>query len=258
MRVLIDTHLHIYPFQDAVASFESLIRRLAPLAPEDVRMACLTERFDCALFEELSASDDRIRPRYSASKTDSDKVLRIERNDGEWFYLNAGQQIVTAENIEILGLNMRTRVKEGREAGETIRAVLAEGGYPVVAWAPGKWFGKRGKLVQSLVRSFNPAEIALGDTSLRPLGWTTPFIIRAARKQGFRVLAGSDPLPFAGEEVRPGSYHSAIEWPEDDFAPSDLFARLAASAAEIRIENRPRRPGILTVAQRMIQHKRAG
>jgi hypothetical protein len=122
-----------------------------------------------------------------------------------------GQQVITKENIEVLSLNCLKRVAEGNSAIETVRDILAMGGLPVVAWAPGKWFFKRGEVVQSLIDQFSPSELALGDTTLRPLGWVVPSIMRAARRRGFKILYGSDPLPFSGEETTPGSYATLIQ-----------------------------------------------
>jgi len=126
-------------------------------------------------------------------------------------------------------------------------------GLTVAAWAPGKWFGARGKVVSGLLRRFGPGGIALGDTTLRPQGWATPFIMRAARRRGFRVLAGSDPLPFGGEECRPGSYHTVVE---ADAGPAALAGRLLElPAASLRTGGA--RGSLLTVARRLKAHKRA-
>ena len=55
------------------------------------------------------------------------------------------------------------------------------------------------------------ADMAL--TSLRSLGWPAPRLYRAARRAGRPLLAGSDPLPFPGEEDLAGSYHCTFSIP---------------------------------------------
>ena len=62
-----------------------------------------------------------------------------------------------------------------------------------------------------------------------------------ARRAGRAVLAGSDPLPFAGEEDLAGTYHCTFEIP----APADparlvapLKAALAAGGGSIRFGGR--------------------
>lgn len=258
MRVFLDSHVHIYPFHDVGASFDAIIANLPCGQNGDFRMACLTERYDCALFEDLLAGRvPGISGRYRAESTESGSVLKLVRNDDQAFYLVAGQQIVTSENIEILALNMLERVSEGQNAGDTVESVLAAGGLPVVAWAPGKWFGSRGEVVKSLLDRFTPRQIALGDTSLRPLEWPTPFIMRAAEHRGFRVLAGSDPLPFAGEEIRPGCYFSIADTGRGTVMP-DAWLTGLLNDPDTRLSPGRRRPGITTVATRMLRHKRAG
>ena len=82
--------------------------------------------------------------------------------------------------------------------------------------------------------------------------------INVGTGQGYSVLAGSDPLPFAGEECRPGCYHTVVEWNEPEFQPAAFFQQLSSTSTRPRLNNRPRRSSVLTVANRMINHKRAG
>jgi len=143
-------------------------------------------------------------------------------------HLVAGRQIVTAERIEVLGLAMPGRVDDGRPAPDTVAAVQAAGGVPVLAWAPGKWFFARGRVVLDIIARHPPGALLLGDTTLRPTVWPEPAIMRAARKRGYGIAAGSDPLPFAGEEARMGAYASVIE------APFDAQNPLASARAALR------------------------
>lgn len=223
MRFKVDTHVHLYPVYRLAQALDALIDNLAAAADE-VAVGCLTERHDCFVFDQLAAGASPLDDRFEVSPPDG-VLLRLRRRaDGATCYLVAGQQIITAENIEVLALGMRDRLPDGQDAAATVSAVRAAGAVPVVAWAPGKWFGGRGKVVRDLLRRFQPGDLALGDTTLRPHGWATPFIMRAAHARGFCVLAGSDPLPHAGEECRPGSYHSVIE---ADLPLSQLVEQLA-------------------------------
>jgi hypothetical protein len=255
--LLFDSHIHIYPFHNALNSFKAALNNMSAIFPSGKYLACITERYDCNLYDELETGGlSEVRDFFKVEPTASTTVQKLIDSDGRELHIIAGQQIVTSENIEILALNMRGRVTEGASASATVKSILQNNGIPVVAWAVGKWFGNRGKIVTSLLDEFTPQQIALGDTSLRPIGWSTPFIMRAAEKRGFRVLAGSDPLPFGGEECRPGSYFSKIVCPHDYSIEQSLQSLL--SNPDIHVGPGTNRLGVHTVAERMIKHKLAG
>jgi len=148
-------------------------------------------------------------------------------------------------------------VPDGLPAAEVIRRVLAAGGIPVLAWAPGKWWFQRGRVVAELLRCFPPEQVLLGDTSLRPLGWGEPCRMRAARRQGYGMVAGSDPLPFVGDDRHMGTYGTLL--------PGDLDLRrpvtsardaLRQSRAGVRLLGRRGDP--VTVARRLWRNSRMG
>ncbi len=254
MRFKIDTHVHIYPFYQVAAALDSLIDNM-DTSDGSSRVACLTERYDCFLFDRLAAGGDAAVAAAWDAYRETDTVVRlVRRRDRGELHLCAGQQIVTAENIEVLALGMATRVVDGASATETVDAVLAAGGVPVAAWGFGKWIGARGGVVRDLLRRYEPGQIALGDTTMRPHGWATPFIMRAARRQGFRVLAGSDPLPFAGEERRAGSYHCVVDAP--GATPANVVERLLALPAD-GVRTAGSRGSPVAVARRILAHKRS-
>lgn len=236
MQAAVDTHVHIYPFYDVVRTLDTLLTNLGHNGPNDLRIGCLAERYDCDLYRELATS-----PRQSVvdsfAITVEENSLRIcsRRGAGE-FHLLPGQQIITAENIEILSLACARRVAEGLSASDTVRAIRSLGGVPVVAWAPGKWFFARGKVVRALLDEFSPGDMLLGDTTLRPVGWLTPLIFRTARKRGFRIICGSDPLPFAGEEQTPGSYLTCIPVQSNTGVTPDSEKNEAVSGTEYKPE----------------------
>lgn len=211
MQFAIDTHVHIYPFYRVEQALESVIENLSRAGENAVKIGCLTERYDCDIYNELAtAPRPQVAERFHIENRENFLFVRRRQGIGK-FYLLPGQQIITKENIEVLSLNCLKRVTEGNSAVDTVHDILTLGGLPVVAWAPGKWFFKRGEVVQSLIEQFNPSELALGDTTLRPLGWGVPSIMRTARRRGFKILYGSDPLPFNGEETTPGSYATLIQ-----------------------------------------------
>jgi hypothetical protein len=119
-----------------------------------------------------------------------------------------------------------------------------------VAWSPGKWTGARGRLVEALVEETPPGGLLLADTALRPRGWPEPRLMRRARAKGFGVLAGSDPLPFPGEERRIGCYATCWEGSFDPERPA-ASVRAALDTPSPALHARGTRLGVAAVAWRL-------
>ena len=56
MKYIVDTHLHIYPFYSINRALESLINNPHNAAPDSIKVGCLTERYDCDVFNQLLES----------------------------------------------------------------------------------------------------------------------------------------------------------------------------------------------------------
>ena len=239
MQFAVDTHVHIYPFYRIDTALDSILRNLSRYGEDTIKIACLTERYDCDIYEELATSPrQEVAENFQIENRSTHLLVRERGGSGE-FYLLPGQQIITEENIEILSLACLQRVAEGNSAISTVHDILQVEGIPVVAWAPGKWFFDRGRVVRSLIEQFGPSQLALGDTALRPLGWGEPTIMFAAHRDGYKILCGSDPLPFGGEEITPGSYATLIQNDRrqgDDhlFEPNALLKKLLTTDWQIQ------------------------
>lgn len=210
--MIIDAHVHIYPQFDlnravrcSLDNFRRLLRRCA--GNEDmIKIWMLTERSDCSFFQ--NALKMQI-PDFSFTKTgQADALLLVDSETNQpLLYIIAGRQIVSSDNLEICALaTTYTQPDKTLNSIDTIRAVHNAGGLAAINWAPGKWFGSRGKIVQNLLDTCAPTELFISDTTMRPTIWRTPHKMAAAKRRGFRVLTGSDPLPFAGEEELIASY----------------------------------------------------
>lgn len=213
MKIVADTHVHIYPCYDLQLFSEMLEHNLKKVgAGQTIRLGFLTERHDCNFFDDIKAGKSDLSSLCGNIQLGQDESSLIRDNgSGEKCILLPGRQVVTEERIEILALATTAKIPDGMLAVDTVTMILDNGGVPVVAWAPGKWFGVRGDVVRNLLDSFNPARLLIGDSSMRPTIWTEPLIMRDARSRGFRIIAGSDPLPFAGEEKMAGSYCSVFD-----------------------------------------------
>lgn len=229
-RVVADTHVHLYPCYDLGAALANLARNLAR-TPADAYAAFLAERRDCAAFAALR--DGKDLPRQLAGDVvalPEEGSLPLAGFGDVPVHLFAGRQLVTAERIEILALLAPEAPPEGLDAGRTIEAILAAGGIPVLGWSPGKWWGGRGRLARRLLERFGDS-LLVGDTALRPACAPEPHLMRLARRRGSGVIAGTDPLPFPGEERLLGSYASVFEGTIDPARPADSARQLLRSAA---------------------------
>jgi hypothetical protein len=260
MTVIADTHVHLYPVYDTAAALHTLRRRLAALAPDAVPVGFLTASAGHDAFAALTENAG-LAARVNAEPAGSGTVLRSLSLDPlpstrSPLVLLPGRQVVTGERIEILALTLEGPVADGRPAEATVAEILERGGVPVVSWAPGKWFFRRGRVVRALFERFRPGELLLGDTSLRPVGWGEPRLMRSARARGFGVVAGSDPLPGAGEERRLGSYATRLEGAWDAACPVASARRLLRACGP-RACAAGRRGGPLTTALRLARHMTA-
>jgi hypothetical protein len=222
MRIIADTHVHLYPCHEPGAALAGLATRLARLDPGAQRVGFLTERRECHLFADLAAGRVPLPCAWRSPQPNS-MVLSCDANGS--LFLFAGRQWVTAERIEILALTTDTPLPEHRPARDMVAAILAEGAIPVVSWAPGKWFFARGRTVRELIDTFG-ARLLLGDTTLRPGIWPEPRLMSEGRAAGLGILAGSDALPTAGEDRLLGTYASRLEGDFDPAQPVTSIRRL--------------------------------
>jgi hypothetical protein len=121
-----------------------------------------------------------------------------------------------------------------------------------INWAPGKWWGSRGKIVSQVLSQPPDKHLFIGDTAMRPSLWPLPDLMRNAMQNGWRVVAGSDPLPFSGEETSFGRYGCSIlsEW--DPMKPTHSLYE-ALTNKDKPIQRWGRRRGTLEFLRRQAQ-----
>ncbi|HAL92733.1 MAG TPA: hypothetical protein DCM68_06890 [Verrucomicrobia bacterium] len=260
VRIHLDAHAHIYPFHDVPRLLLATLDRMPRVAPTDLRVLCLAERADCSFFQALAQDEIRLPgDRWRIAAWDPAGGVKIRHlPDHRDLWILAGRQIVAAERIEVCALFSDDPIADGQPARDIIRTILAHGGLPALDWAPGKWLFGRGQLVRALVQEFPAGQLVLVDTSLRPRGWPAPRLYRTARQQGRAVLAGSDPLPFAGEEDYAGSYHVSLSIPplaDEARLVAPLKAALASGSSSIEFGGH--RDGLFYVLRRLRQNANA-
>ncbi len=220
MLITADTHVHWYPDYDharflAVAA--SHLDLLAERRP-GLRVLFLAERADCRMFQALAEGTFPLPDGWTAHGNDEPVSLHLRNEDHGPLTFVAGRQTVAREGIEVLSLGAADAPPDGTPAREVLAACAAAGGFPVLPWSPGKWLGRRGRLIMELV--MDPSlNLAVGDPSHRPRGWRSPPPFLTARALRRLVLPGSDPLPAPEEEFSVGRYGINVEAAVDPARP---------------------------------------
>lgn len=215
VRLFVDAHVHIHDcfdvqnFLDAAARNFSHYAAITGAESECKYVLCLTETFGTNRFESLAKAPHDSLPNRSAwtfkPSREKECLTACHPDHGE-IAIVAGRQIVTAERLEILGLGLLGTVEDGLPIADVVKLVADRGAIPVLPWGFGKWLGTRREVVEKLLGNVGDALLYLGDNSGRPRLLSEPVEFSSATSLGMRILPGSDPLPFASEFDRAGSF----------------------------------------------------
>ncbi len=140
-----------------------------------------------------------------------------------------GQQIITSENLEVLAIGSENSISNGLSLGNTLDEARSANCQIILPWGVGKWFGARGKLVDGVIERLDYPGLHIGDNAGRPWFWPVPRF-RRAHSRGIKVLCGSDPLPFDGDECRMGEYVSVFDGAIDLETPWNSIVNLLDDA----------------------------
>lgn len=220
--IYIDAHVHIHRdvnigmlLTSAVQNFHQAEKSLNGSVNQSSQyVLCLTEIQDVQKFQELksrskAAETERCHWQFRETR-ESDSLVAVHPDVGELIII-AGRQIVTSERLEVLALGTDKSIPDGNPITDVINRVQELDALAVVPWGFGKWIGKRGAVLDRVLRESFRQPIFLGDNSGRPKHWRRPPHFVEARNYGMRVLPGSDPLPFPSEFERIGSFGFVME-----------------------------------------------
>ncbi|HED54797.1 MAG TPA: hypothetical protein ENJ00_11440 [Phycisphaerales bacterium] len=240
---LIDAHVHIRHGFDPAAVLDAALEHFARCADQLGAQTCdgvlmLSESAGEHAFERLAGRDHPIgRWRFEAAPESC--ALPAERDDAQRLLIVQGQQIATADRLEVLTLACDERIDDGLSIAETLNRALDMDAITVLPWGFGKWTGQRRSLMLKLIRDFGPRGVAIGDSAGRPRGLPAGPIFREAIRLGLPILPGTDPLPIASHERRAGKFALALPGRLDRAAPAaDLRHRLRAGSGGVVIGNR--------------------
>ena len=251
MLTILDAHLHWHPRYDRSVFLSSLLTRLGEDVPSGT--PALLAGFICLCahqepfwdtLTEQAPEPWSMEPRGPLCHA----VLMNGRTLGHLFH---GQQIVTAEGLEVLALGHPSRFPDRVPLHEVLARLLALETPAVIPWGAGKWLGQRGRVLsESLLRLGPQPGLFLADNPARPSFWGLPSFFGRALEQGFARLDGSDPMNFPGEEVLAGRMRSRLEgadWSSDQ-DPARALKKLLFSG--VKPESRGTRDGVSAFLRR--------
>ena len=180
----------------------------------------------------------RLRPGGDCPGGDCLSVF-AEHDDGTLILIISGQQVVTAERLEVLAIACRPDIQDGQSLADTLKEIHGRGAFPVFPWGVGKWLGRRGRLLAAMIAQASLSDFALADTISRPAFWPEPRLA-AANAKGLPVLRGTDPLPVAGQVEKAGAFGSLITMAFDSEQPAaSLLTALRGGSVGISPFGRP-------------------
>ncbi len=162
--------------------------------------------------------------RWRVAPTQED-ISVVAREGERQLYIVAGRQVACREGLEVLVLGTIRRFADGRPIREILRETDGLGIPRVIPWGPGKWFFRRGRLLNALVEQFRKPTLFLGDEGGRPVFWGYPQHFAQAARLGVRDLPGTDPLPFPHDVEKVGRMGFTVPIEFDPARPGESLLR---------------------------------
>ena len=233
MNTLIDGHTHLYDchspgavLEGAAETFGAAGRALGIESASYLGVMVLVDPAGVDGYGRLRGWE---ASGWSVSPAGACALVATRTSDAARLLVVGGRQIRAGNGLEVLAYGIRDEFTDGGSLQERVEDVLDRGGLPVVPWGFGKWLGGRGRDVESLLRSSLARHVLLADSYTRPERAPEPGSFGLAEDLGVAVLAGTDPLPFPGQESRVGRYGFLLEMSAEAEDPAgELCGRLTA------------------------------
>jgi hypothetical protein len=237
----VDAHVHLHSCYDPDDLLQNAYDNLSKVASNGVDAEARKAYFllfaecapdDCfgalrALAEgQPSSSGASAVPlrRWSVAPT-GESISVAARHEGRELFLIAGRQVACREGLEVLVLGTTRRFEDGRPIRDLLRETDALGVPRVIPWGPGKWFFRRGRLLNALIEEFRKPTLFLGDEGGRPVFWGYPQHFTRAAQLGVRDLPGTDPLPFPHDVGKVGRMGLKVAIDLDPSRPGESLLR---------------------------------
>lgn len=248
--LIVDGHSHLYreatvpqALNAAESNFSAALRRAGRTAGYGMLM--LADPSDLPGFEWVCAGCQGENGWRAVSRPDA-SVIHLEKPGALSLAVLAGRQIITAENLELLVFPRPAPAGERLPLADLLEAVTDAGHLAILPWGVGKWVGHRGGVIRRILGSTRRKALAVGDNGGRPRIWARVGLLEHADTLGYPDIAGSDPLPIAGDTQRIGSYGVMTRASVDPDCDTAFFLRLLQESQWLRYG---RRPGLPRFAQ---------
>jgi hypothetical protein len=175
------------------------------------------------------AAELRLR-RWEVAPT-AETISVVARHAERRLFIVAGRQVACREGLEVLVLGTTHRFADGRPIREVLLEADALGVPRVIPWGPGKWFFRRGRLLNDLIEEFRKPTLFLGDEGGRPVFWGYPQHFAHAARLGVRDLPGTDPLPFPHDVAKVGRMGLKVAIDLDPARPGESLLRALTQVA---------------------------
>ena len=235
----VDAHVHLHPCYDPDELLQNAYDNLtaagraghsAPQAHFLLLAECAAD--DCfgalrslADGQPGSEAASGLRLRHWAVAPTAEPVSVVARHGQRELFIVAGRQVACLEGLEVLVLGTTHRFDDGRPIREVLQESDALGVPRVIPWGPGKWFFRRGRLLNELVAEFRKPTLFLGDEGGRPVFWGYPQHFAHAARLGVRDLPGTDPLPFPHDVGKVGRMGLKVTIDFDPDRPGESLLR---------------------------------
>ena len=223
----VDAHVHLHPCYDPDELLQNAYDNLSSAASNRADRAAPRAYFlllaECApddcfgalrtLAAGRSHGASGLHLRHWAVAPTQESISVVASRAQRELFIVAGRQVACREGLEVLVLGTTHRFADGRPIRDVLREADTLGVPRVIPWGPGKWFFRRGRLLNDLVAEFRKPTLFLGDEGGRPVFWGYPQHFVQAARLGVRDLPGTDPLPFPHDVEKVGrmGFKAAID-----------------------------------------------
>ena len=261
-ELVVDAHVHVYPCMPVRAMLDAAARNLFANggAAAHAGVLLVADPDGVPGYERLlTEPGEQDRGGWRREHGD-ERSVTFRREGGPRVSAVRGQQLITREGLEVLGIACDARLESGFPLAEMVGRIRAARGQAILAWGAGKWLGRRGRALTKLIEAeAGRPDVMLADNGGRPRAWWRVPQFETAAERGMRVLAGTDPLPLPGEEQRVGSYAFRIRaQASDGAAPADGLWQALATDTPIEIVGRPMAVGGFVASQLKLRLRKHG
>lgn len=233
--IVLDGHVHLHSIFDREMVLDQALRNFSVASGEmstrgiDRVLLFADPQGNRSLERFFDLASDAPDGRWRVTESAEPISARAMKSCGESVILISGSQVQTSEGLEILALACSFDNQPSLSASDTIGAVAAAGGIPVLPWGFGKWMFKRRQSVLGILEALEPSSYFLGMTEKRPERWHHDRLWAHAAQMGVRNLQGTDPFPMIHQANIVGTFGSFLEATLDPDRPAQNLRELLLS-----------------------------